>query len=116
MRALLLVLLLLPSALAQAADAGGTVDLRRPGALESLRDQRPDHYARARAILALAQARPSPGTSRLIEARFDASDVELSLWRVSDPPKLQVSFRLDDTRYDAEVVPALPPARAMPAR
>lgn len=93
-----------------------TVDLNDPGALESLRTDRPDHYARARAILAIVEARPAPDVARLIEARFDASDVELLQWQVSDPPKLRVSFTLDSTRYTAVVVPALEPARLMPAR
>jgi hypothetical protein len=101
---------------AQAATFAGPVDLTAPGVLESLRGQRPDHYAKARAILALAKSRPGATTGRLIEARFDAADVQMTFWRVSDPPKLQVSFTLDDTRYDAQVVPDLPPARALPAR
>ena len=48
--------------------------------------------------------------------RFDATDIEMLQWRVSFPPKLQVSFTLDTTRYTAEVTPNLPPARATPAR
>ena len=112
----LLVLLLLCSGFVQAAIVTRTVDLNSPGALESLRDQRPTHYTKARAILAIAKARPASDLGRWIEARFDASDVELLLWRVSDPPKLGVSFTLDDTRYTAYVVPVLPPVRAIPAR
>ena len=111
-----IALFLLASPIAQAAMAAGVIDLDTPGALEALRAQRPAHYAKVEAILALAQARPAPTTPSLMEARFGASDVELLQWRVSDPPRLRVSFTLDDTRYTGEVVPSLRPARALPAR
>ena len=110
----LTALSLMVSAVAHAAMTGGVMDLSTPAALQVLRDQRPDHYAKARAILALAESRP--GADRWIEARFGASDVQMLQWRVSDPPRLRVSFALDDARYTAEVVPRLPPARAVPAR
>ena len=96
--------------------AAGVVDLTNARELELLRDRRPDHYAKVRAILALAETRPSLDAGRWIEARVGASDVQVLQWRVSDPPKLQVSFTLDDTRYTAQVVPVLEPARPVPAR
>jgi hypothetical protein len=112
----LMALLLLLSPMAHAGMVGGVIDLTDPGALESLRDRRPDHYAKVRAILKVAETRPAVGASQWIEARAGASDVELLQWRVSDPPKLVVSFTLDDTRYTAQVVPFLPAAHAVPAR
>jgi hypothetical protein len=101
---------------AQAAPAGGVVDLTDPRQLQSLRDHRPEHYAKARVILAIATTRPTYEAGRWMETRVGASQVELLQWRVSDPPKLQVSFTLDDTRYTAQVVPTLEPARPVPAR
>lgn len=110
----LITLLFILSTAAQAAIFNGTVDLNSPEALETLRDRRPEHYAKVQAILAIAVARPDLNLGTWIEAHFDASDVEMLLWRVSDPPKLRVSFTLDNIRYTADVLPALQPARAVP--
>src|SRR4029450_3760043 len=105
------------SAISQAAGFNAPIDLSAPGVLESLQERRPDHYAKVRAILALVESRAQFNLGPWIEAEFDASDVDfLHLWRVSDPPKLKVSFTLDDARYTAVVVPMLQPARAAPAR
>ena len=112
----LIALLFVVSPMAHAGMVGVVIDLTNPGALESLRDHRPGHYAKVRAILAVAETRPAITAGHWIEARLGASDVELLQWRVSDPPRLQVSFTLDQTRYTAQVVPVLPPARAVPAR
>ena len=102
---------------AHAAGVTQRIDLNAPGAIDALRTERPAHYDKVRAILSYAQTHPTqPTTRRLIEARFDAADVEMRQWRVSDPPKLEVSFTLDTTRYVAEVIPNLAPARAIPAR
>jgi hypothetical protein len=92
------------------------VDLDAPGAIEALQSQNPEHYARARAILATAKAAPRTDLARFIEVEFRASDVECIAWRVSDPPQLKVAFTLDSTRYSAVVVPQLPPARPVPLR
>ena len=117
MRSLIALLFFLGAVGQVAAIGNETVDLSDPRALESLRDRRPDHYAKVQAILAIAEARPDDvRIGPWIEARFQASDVELLLWRVSDPPKLRVAFTLDNTRYTADVIPALQPARAVPAR
>ena len=110
-----IALLVLLVSIAPSAVAAGTVDLTLPGALESLRNQRPEHYRKVSAILALAESHPLSSTARWIEARVGASDVELMQWRVSDPPKLTVSFTLDDTRYTGQVVPVLEPARPVRA-
>jgi hypothetical protein len=113
---MLIALLFFLSTGGQAAAFNPTVDLNSPGVLESLRAERPEHYAKARAILTIAETRPTPDVGRWLEARFEASDVELLQWQVSDPPRLRVSFTLDATRYTGVVVPSLAPVRPMPAR
>lgn len=107
----LMALLLAATVQAQAAPPRETVDLDSPGALEALRVERPEHYAKTKEILALAQTSRGPKLGQLIEARYEASDVEMLQWRVSDPPKLRVSFTLERTRYTAQVVPNLPPMK-----
>src|SRR3569833_1769820 len=68
----LLALLLLLRPIAHAGVVGAV--------LESLRDRRPDHYAKVRAILKVAETRPAISASQWIEARAGASDVELLQW------------------------------------
>ena len=115
MRTIIALLLALTAAVAQSAAVAAAVDLNAPGELDALRERRPEHYEKVRIILSLARSRPAPVASRWIETRVGASEVELVQWRVSDPPKLRVSFTLDDVRYAAQVVPLLEPARPVPA-
>jgi len=113
----MLATLLCFSAVAQATGLAEPVDLNAPGALGSLQQRRPDHYAKVQAILGLVQRKPQLDLGPWIEARFDASNVDFQpLWRASDPPKVKISFTLDNDRYTAVVAPELQPARAMRAR
>jgi hypothetical protein len=100
-----LVALLFVSTIAQAAIVNEAIDLTAPGALQSLQQRKPEHYAKVQAILAIAEAPPRPDLARFIETQFEVSDVDMLAWRVSYPAKLQVSFTLDHTRYTALVVP-----------
>ena len=101
-------------AIANMALAAQPVDLNAPGVLDTLRAENPGHYAKVRAILAAAEARPSSAIREWISARFDASDVDAApLWHVSDPPKIKLSFTLDQTRYTAMVVGRFGPPQLM---
>jgi hypothetical protein len=112
----ILATLILVSTISHAIAFVDPIDLNASGALESLQQRRPDHYARAHAILTLVESRPQLNLGSWIETKFKASDVEISqLWRVSDPPQLKVSFTLDQVRYTAVVVPVLARVRAVPA-
>jgi len=105
------------SAVAQAAGPAEPVDLNAPGALGALQHRRPDHHAKVQAILGLVQAKPQLDLGPWIETRFDASNVDFQhLWRASDPPKVKITFSLDDARYTAVVVPELQAARVTRAR
>ncbi len=81
--------------------------------LERLRATNPGHYARAERIMAAANelCRPTPG--EVTYAKFDARDISCveMLVKTSNPPKRQISFTLDDTRYIALVVITDDPAR-----
>ena len=81
--------------------------------LDRLRKTNPGHYARAERIMAAANqlCRPKPG--EVSYARFDARDISCSemLVKTSNPPKRQISFKLDDTHYIAVVVITDDPAR-----
>lgn len=125
MRATLtLVLLALTGASAAAATEAPltappnrTVYLSGPSDLARLRKVNPSHYARAERILAAANHLCRPGPGQLEEAA-EARDLKCdgSLLRTSNPPKWQITFRLDDTRYVALVAVTDDPPRVTPAR
>lgn len=88
-----------------AGAAGPAVDLNTPGVLESLRAANPAHYEKIRAIIALAEARPTGEFRDWLRANFEATEVaDAPLWQVSNPPKRKLSFTLDDARYTATIV------------
>jgi hypothetical protein len=81
--------------------------------LDRLRTTHPGHYARAERIMAAANelCRPKPG--EVSYAQYAARDISCinMLLKTSNPPKRQISFTLDDTRYIALVVITDDPAR-----
>ena len=94
-----------------------TVYLSGASDLARLRKVNPRHYARAERILAAANHLCRPGPGQLEEAAV-ARDLKCdgSLLRTSNPPKWQITFRLDDTRYVALVAVTDDPPRVTPAR
>jgi hypothetical protein len=87
-------------------------------AVGKLRASNPDHYARAEKILAAADHLCRPGPGHVQYAAAGGKDVSClaRLWRMSNPPKLEIEFTLDDTRYSALVTITDDPPRAIPAR
>jgi hypothetical protein len=87
-------------------------------ALAQLRATNPNHYARAQRILGAASELCRPRPEDVTFARFDARGVYCArmLLKTSNPPKRQLSFTLDDTRYIALVVVTDDPPRLVPAR
>lgn len=90
----------------------GTGDLARLKALN------PNHYARAEKIMAAADRLCRPGPGRLQYAAAGGRDVSCvgSLLRTSNPPKLEIDFTLDDTRYSALVTITDDQPRPVPVR
>jgi len=88
-----------------------------PSALARLEASNPDHYARAERILAAASQLCRAGPAELQHAAADLRSFTCGmLLKTSNPPKRQVSFRLDDVHYVALVTitdaqPELIPAR-----
>jgi hypothetical protein len=83
-----------------------TVDLRDAAALQQLRDRNPAHFATIQRILAGLTEDPERVEGDWLRTTFDARDVELSrlLLKTSHPPRQQLRFTLDDTRYTLHVV------------
>jgi len=102
-----------PAAPAKTADpnalqwqASHSVYLDGPRALDRLRETNYRHYLRAMKIMEAADELCRPQRARIEYAKFDAQDIECvnMLLLTSNPPKRQIHFRLDDTRYIALVV------------
>ena len=89
--------------------------------LEQLRETNPDHYARARRILAAANHLCRPHAREVYFARLGRLGVrDLScaplLLLTSNPPQWRIGFRLDRTRYVASVFVTDDPPRPLPLR
>lgn len=91
---------------ADPASSAPRVDLRDPAAIEQLRQSNPAHYAAIREILAALAEQPDRAEGDWLQTAYDARDVELSrlLLKTSYPPRQQLSFTLDETRYTLHVV------------
>jgi hypothetical protein len=107
----------------QAAAAGATsgaprvVYLTGDESLTELRHRNPQHYARARRIIAAADSLCRSKPPHTEYAKFDARDIACvrSMIFTSYPPQRRLSFRLDDTEYVAMVVLREHLAKLVPA-
>lgn len=104
---------------AWAADARpGQVYLDGPVSLAQLRASNPIHYQRALKIIDAANELCRPKAGEMEYARFDAKNISCAqtLLKTSNPPKRQLSFRLDDTQYIALVTVTDDPPKLVAAR
>jgi len=96
--------------------ASRSVYLNGPSDLDRLRKVNPAHYARAQRVLTAANHLCRPGPAQLQDVA-GARDLrcDASFLRTSNPPKWQITFRLDDIRYVALVAVTDDPPRLTPA-
>lgn len=117
---LILVMVVACMPVAVVADSGGgkVVYLDGAAALARLRATNPDHFARAQRIIAAANELCRPGPERLQLAWSGARDLACArtLLKTSNPPKREITFRLDDTRYIALVTVTDDPPRLVAAQ
>jgi len=83
--------------------SGGVVRLDGPAALAQLRAKNPTHYALATRIMAEANHLCKPVTGQLQHTQPDDTSCTGVLLSTSNPPKRQITFRLDHTVYVAIV-------------
>jgi hypothetical protein len=91
---------------AQASEPGAAVVyLDGPAALAKLRAANPIHYQRATKIIESANTLCRPDAGEVEYAKFDARNITCArmLLKTSNPPKRELSFRLDETQYVALV-------------
>jgi hypothetical protein len=95
--------------------AGDAVHLNGPADLAQLRATNPKHYQQALKIMAAANqlCRPHAGEVEYTDAK-DVSCTRMLL-RTSNPPKRDLSFRLDNTTYIALVTLTDDPPRLVAA-
>ncbi|HEX5044952.1 MAG TPA: hypothetical protein VFV75_18805 [Candidatus Polarisedimenticolaceae bacterium] len=111
MRGTLLIVALLAGG--TSAVHGRFVNLDRPGAMDALKRENPEHYTAVRGILASVLRQPEPMVEQWIRVTYKAEDVAYSpVLLATDPPKRTLSFRLDDVRY--QTLLTLPAVQAVP--
>jgi len=73
--------------------------------MEQLKSANPNHYARAERIIAAADEICKPGPDEVEFVKFDAKEISCRgmLVKLSNPPKREIGFTLDDVRYVALV-------------
>ena len=84
--------------------------------LEDLKTSRPHHYAKAQQVLASGGTLCAPGAWQLWKAlHLREGECNGAFLRTSNPPRQQISFVVDDTRYIALVIvkSALPEFRQL---
>ena len=87
------------------------VSLNSERALENLKAANPGRYAIVRRIINAGAEICAPGVPKTALARFQADDLSCSpnIWYTSNPPQRLLTFRIDDTMYNARVtVPVQP--------
>jgi hypothetical protein len=73
--------------------------------MAQLKSANPNHFARAERIIAAADELCKPGPDESQFVKFEASDISCqgSLIKLSNPPKREIGFTLDEVRYIALV-------------
>lgn len=114
MKNFVLAVLLCNASFAWASDS---VEIRFPVRLntsedlENLRATNPDHYARAQRVIAAANVLCPPGRPQLQGTELDSRNLLCGqVFLTSNPPKREITFKLDSTTYVARVtITADPP-------
>jgi hypothetical protein len=72
----------------------------------------------ARKCVQIGKETPNPGAGHLQYTEAGGKDVSCygMLLRTSNPPKVEIDFTLDDTRYSALITLTDDPPRVVPAR
>ncbi len=116
---LVLAVLLCSASFTAAADPAvirPPVRLDTPDELAKLKAANPAHYARAQRLIAAANVLCPPRRARLQGADLDSRKVACGhVFLTSNPPKREISFTLDGTRYEALVTITADPPRAVRA-
>jgi hypothetical protein len=102
----------------QAADvASRAVDLDPPGALEALKQDKPEHYAKVLEMMEKIQAVPyAPSGQMDLRREVQTPDVTRQTIETSRPAKTRLKVLVDDTEYRITVVYTKNPATVTPVK
>ena len=104
--------------IAQAAPALERINLDKPGALEAIEKEHPEHYRKIVEIIRVAQAEPCETLPQVLKTRFDAFDTVCKSYQLltSDPPKRHLSFTLESTGYVTNAIQYNLRGKVVPAK
>jgi hypothetical protein len=112
-----LIFVVLWAALAAQAAPAQIVDLDRPGALEALKTEKPQHYAKIIESMDEVQAVPhSEKGQRDLRLEIQKPDPTRRQIETSHPAKTRMTVSVDDVEYRITVVYLKNPATLTPAR
>ena len=114
MKNLVLAVLVCSASFAWASDSveiRPPVRLNTPEDLANLRATNPDHYARAQRVIAAANVLCPPGRPQLQSTELHSGNLSCGqVFLTSNPPKREITFKLDSIKYVALVtITADPP-------
>jgi hypothetical protein len=74
--------------------------------LEDIKTSNPEHYAQIQRVMASASQMCKPNAARdwALASTKSASDCSTVVLKTSYPPKRQISFQIENTRYIANVI------------
>ncbi|HEY1287920.1 MAG TPA: hypothetical protein VGF58_06300 [Burkholderiales bacterium] len=104
-------------AFAQDARPPRHVNLNAPGAMEGIKATSPAHYDAIQAIVAGLARNPHTADPRWIQTSFHARDVSYGMALLTSyPPKKNIAFTLDETRYEGRMTLESGSASFVPTR
>jgi hypothetical protein len=97
--------LLAAAALAPAGASADVIYLDRPGVLEAIAAENPEHHQRLLGILKASQEMPCQRESfERLKAEFDAREARCTTYLLTSlPAKRRLAFKLDDQKYQSTV-------------
>jgi hypothetical protein len=86
--------------------AARTIDLDKPGAMDSIQKDDPERYGRIVEILRVSQVEPCETLPRVLKVRFAVASTTCHALQIltSYPPKRHLAFTLGDTGYVTNLV------------
>ncbi len=118
MRAILTLIFCMAAGVQAATPAPGVVDLTKPGALEQVARENPEHYRQIVEMIRIAEQLSCEKAVKLYHANFKARDIDCVglMILTSDPPKRRLGFTLDTTKYMTVVTIKTSGGKLIPAK
>jgi hypothetical protein len=113
----LIAVILWASLAVHAAPQPQTIDLDKPGALETLRKSKPEHYAKVVESMEKVQAVPiSAQGQQDLRLEVRKPDPTRRQIETSHPAKTRMTIPIDETQYRITVTYTKDPATVVPAK